>query len=233
MSNTWLSFWQEKNAFDESMSINYAYFLKKIEKYVQLTKQTRVLDLGSGPGHLEDAWFDRVKEIHAVDVSARYNTIVRANHKDHPNVFVHDLRADDYLNFSMLSGMQFDVKIVMSVLQYYRNKDEVVELLKQLRQVAAPGSKLFLCDLMVKASFLKEILQIMKDAFKEGKLLSIISLFFKLRFSSYYKIKKESGFLILSDQEWLDIFQGLGLNATFLSEPITLQKNRKNVVVQF
>ncbi len=233
MSDSWLSFWQEKNAFDDSMSMNYEFFLKKVEQYVQPSADTIVLDIGSGPGHLEDAWYNRVKEIHAVDVSVRYNEMARHNHRQHPNVMVYDLSAENYLDYSFLPRHNFNLIIVMSVLQYYKNKEEIIALLKNIKDVSAPGAVLLLCDLMVKSSFVKEILQLLKDAWKEKKLFSMLSLFVRLRFSKYYKIKQKAGFLVLSDDEWREIFRMLNLQATFISEPVTLQKNRKNVLIQF
>jgi len=233
MADTWLTFWQEKNAFDDLMNVNYAYFLKKVEQYVQPSAGDVVLDIGSGPGHLEDAWHHRVKEIHGVDISVRYNEMVREKHKRHPNVVVHDLPADNYLDLGMLQGKQFNIIVVMSVLQYYRSKEEIIVLLKNIKKLAAPGSELLLCDLMVQSSFLKEIFQILKDAVKEGKLISILSLFVKLRFSKYYTIKKQAGFLVLSNEEWMDIIQQLNLDAQFIKEPITLQKSRKSIRVQY
>ena len=103
------------------MSINYAYFLARVGHYIPLSRTTRVLDIGSGPGNLEDAWYDKVAQIHGIDISKRYNEIARAKHADHPNVFFHDLDPDNYLDFSSVLDKQFDVIIVMSVVQYYRD----------------------------------------------------------------------------------------------------------------
>jgi 2-polyprenyl-3-methyl-5-hydroxy-6-metoxy-1,4-benzoquinol methylase len=233
MVNNWLTFWKEKNAFDDSMVINYAYFLQKVEKYIKPAPTARVLDIGSGPGNLEDAWYNRVAEIHGLDISERYNIIAREKHKEHSNVFFYDLPENDYLNFSMLNGKKFDIIIVMSVLQYYRNKEEVVQLLENIKKLSAPGAQVLLCDLMVKNSFLKEIVQVLSEAIKEGKFFSTLSLFFRLRFSSYYKVKKEAGFLVLTQEEWRDIIEKLKLNATFIEEPLTLQKSRQNLLIRF
>ena len=228
-----MKFWKEKNAFDDSMVINYTYFLKKVEEYIKPSANSIVLDIGSGPGNLEDAWHNRVKEIHGVDISERYNNIAREKHKEHRNVFFYDLPENDYLNFSMLGDRKFDIVVVMSVLQYYRDKEEIIILLNNLKKYAAPGSVLLLCDLMVKNSFFIEVLQILSDAIKEGKLFSVLKLFFNLRFSNYYKVKKQTGFLVLSEQEWRDIIDELKLNARFTEGPLTLQKNRKNLITQF
>ena len=233
MSNKWLEFWKEKNAFDESMTINYSYFLNKVEKYVQPSANSMVLDIGSGPANLENAWHHRVKEIHGVDISKRYNSIAREKHKAHPNVYFHDLPENDYTNLSVVDGKKFNIIVVMSVLQYYSNKQEVINLLENIRQHAAPGAVLLLCDLMVESSFSKEVMQVLGDALRERKFLSVLNLFFNLRFSNYYKARKETGFLILKEAEWTEILHQLHLTGKFTEERLTLQKNRKTIIVQF
>lgn len=81
MEYNWTEFWRQKNEFDKSMDVNYNYFLHRVTKYINPVKESMVLDIGSGPGHLEDAWFDKVKEIHGVDISERYNAAARENIK--------------------------------------------------------------------------------------------------------------------------------------------------------
>ena len=133
----------------------------------------------------------------------------------------------------MVADKKFSIVVVMSVLQYYKNKAEVIDLINNIKEVCAPGAVVLVCDLMVKESFLKEVVQVLKNAFREGKLFSVLSLFYNLRFSNYYKVKKEAGFLILSEQEWQGIITTLNLNATFVKEPITLQKDRKSLIIKF
>ncbi|GAB3889920.1 class I SAM-dependent methyltransferase [Spirosoma agri] len=230
---TWLDFWQEENEFDNSMSVNYGYFLARVEKYIPLSKNLKVLDIGSGPGNLETAWHDRVAEMHGLDISKRYNEIARNVHAQHPTVHFHDLPADDYLNFSPVLNQRFDVIIVMSVVQYYRNVAEVEQLLASMKQVAAPGAKAMICDLMVGGSVLKDIGSIIGRSLRQGQLLTMIRLLVRLRFSSYYKVRKNNGFLVVPKQEWLAICQRLGLNAKFVDEPLTMQQERQNLLIQF
>ncbi|HEX8332500.1 MAG TPA: methyltransferase domain-containing protein [Segetibacter sp.] len=233
MSDSWLEFWKEKNAFDDSMNINYNFFLKKVEHYVAPNENTVVLDIGSGPGNLEDAWYSKVKEIHGVDTSKRYNQIARQKHKSNSNVFFHDLPETDYLNFSVLGDRKFNIIIVMSVLQYYNNKQEIIRLIENLKKYALPGAVLLLCDLIVKNSFLKEVAEVLQNSYKQGKLLQTFALLFKLRFTNYYKVKKKAGLLMLSEQEWHEIIKDLKLNASFVEEPLTLQTSRKSIIVRF
>ena len=230
---TWLDFWQKENEFDDSMSMNYAYFLARVEKYIPLSKTQKVLDIGSGPGNLEDAWFNRVAEIHGLDISTRYNEIARSKHAAHPGIHFHDLPADDYLNFSVVANQRFDVIIVMSVVQYYKSAADVETLLREIKQVAAPGAKALICDLMVGGSVISDILSIVGRSLRQGQLLSMLKLLVRLRFSPYYTVRKENGFLVLSRQEWLDIARRVGVTAHFVDEPLTLQQERMNLLIQF
>lgn len=233
MASTWLDFWQGENKFDQSMSVNYAYFLARVKKHVPVSKTSKVLDIGSGPGNLADAWHDQVAEIHGLDISKRYNEIARAKHTNHPNIHFHDLPADNYLNFSPVKHIKFDLIIVMSVVQYYRNVADVEQLLKSIKEVAAPGAKALICDLMVGGSVLKDIASIISRSLRQGQLLSMLKLLIDLRFSSYYGVRQENGFLVIPKQEWLAICQRLGLRAEFVDEPLTMQQERQNLLIHF
>ncbi len=232
MTKNWLEFWQKENNFDESMIDNYQYFLSKVEKYIQLSPTDKVLDIGSGPGHLEDAWHQRVQEMHGLDISLRYNEIAKAKHSQHAHIFFHKLNPNDYLNLSVVAHLSFTKVIVMSVLQYYRNADEIKTLLTNIKQLAAPGAQILLCDLIVNEGLLKDMVAILWESFKGGRLLSTLTFFFKLRFSKYYEIKKAQGFLVIPAHEWLAICQSLQLDASFIKEPITLQKDRKTLLIK-
>lgn len=233
MAATWLDFWQQKNEFDDSMMTNYAYFLERVERYAPLSKTLRVLDIGSGPGNLEDAWHNRVGELHGIDISKRYNDIARAKHAGHPNVYIHDIAPDDYLNFSPVAGRQFDLVIVMSVVQYYRNTAEIERLLTNIRAVAAPGAKALICDLIVGEGMVGDVLSILWRSLRQGELGSMLKLLFRLRFSKYYSVRQANGLLVVPERDWVAICQRLNLNAHFIDEPLTLQQERKNLLIQF
>jgi 2-polyprenyl-3-methyl-5-hydroxy-6-metoxy-1,4-benzoquinol methylase len=229
---TWTTFWQAENAFDSSMSMNYAYFLERVENHITLTPQTRVLDVGSGPGHLADAWHSRVGTLTCLDISKRYNDGVRTRHANHANVIVHDLPPDDFLNFSVLDGQTFDVVVVMSVLQYYPEVAAVETLLLNLKRLSKPGTRILLCDLIVGEGMLKDVLSVLGRSLRQGRLWQMLSLLFRLRFSSYYGIRQQNGFLIIPPAEWLALCQSVGLNAHFLPEPITMQQDRMTLLIE-
>lgn len=233
MVATWLNFWQEENEFDNAMCANYHYFLARVPQHITLCPSLKILDIGSGPGHLADAWHDKVAEIHGVDISKRYNELARAKHAHNPNVFFHDLCADDYLNFGVVTNQRFDAVIVMSVVQYYRNATEAEQLLKTIKQVAAPGAKALICDLIVKDGVGGDLLSILGRSLRQGELLKMLGLLIRLRFSAYYTVRKNNGLLIIPPDEWLAMCHRLGLNACFVPEPLTMQQERMNLLIQF
>jgi hypothetical protein len=68
---------------------------------------------------------------------------------------------------------------------------------------------------------------------RQGQLVSMLSLMVRLRLSAYYKIRQQNELLALPQSEWTAICQRLGLNARFLPEPLTLQHDRQNLLIQF
>jgi 2-polyprenyl-3-methyl-5-hydroxy-6-metoxy-1,4-benzoquinol methylase len=133
----------------------------------------------------------------------------------------------------MLGNQQFDVLIVMSVLQYYPNIAAVETLLNKLKQLAKPGATLLLCDLIVTTGMLKDIISALKKAWKRGQLFSMLSLMTRLRFSEYYDVQQKNGFLVIPQAEWLALCKRIGLRARFLDESLTLQQDRQNLLIEF
>lgn len=232
MPQNWLEFWQKKNNFDEKMHDNYNFFLSKVEDYITLSKDLTVLDWGSGPGHLADAWHNKVQAIHGADVSERYNAIASAKHSNHKNIFFHNIHPNDYLNLHILPPIKFNLVIVMSVLQYYRNKEEVKQLLKNLLAFTAPDATILLADLIVHNGLWRDLLGLLKQSIKKGTFFSVLFFIIQLRFSRYYYVKKKQGLLVISETEWKEMLDDLQLNYTIIPEPITLQKDRKSILIQ-
>ncbi len=121
----------------------------------------------------------------------------------------------------------------MSVVQYYRDAAEVNDLLAAIKAVAAPGARALICDLIVEESVWKDVLSIMGRSLRQGQLPAMLKLLFRLRFSSYYEIRETNGFLIIPESAWLAMCRRLGLNARFVSEPLTMQQERRNLLIQF
>lgn len=231
MPRNWLEFWQCKNEFDEHMQTNYAYFLNKVEKYISIKNTDTVLDFGSGPGHLADAWHNSVALFHGIDISERYNTIAKSKHATKQHVQFFWLNPHDYLNLHLLNNSFYNLVIVMSVLQYYKSDEDIKLLLEQLVQKVKPGGKILLADLIVQKGMLKDLKSILLQAVKEHKLFDTLWFLVKLRFSAYYRLKKQNGLLVISLDKWCAMLKQMNLTYSVIDEPITLQKERKSIII--
>lgn len=231
MQSNWLAYWQINKHFDEYMQKNATCFLNKIQKYITIHHTDFVLDFGCGPGYLADAWHNRVALFHGIDISERYITKARSKHATKQNVQFFWLNPQDYLNLHLLNNSFYNLVIVMSVLQYFESEEEVKFLLEQLVQKVKPGGKILLADLIVREFKLKDFRSIFFQAIKNKHLYSTLSFFIRLRFSAYYKLKQEKGLLIISVEKWCKILKQMNLNYKVVQEPITLQKERKSIII--
>jgi hypothetical protein len=72
---------------------------------------------------------------------------------------------------------------------------------------------------------------LLKQSLKKGTFFSVLFFILQLRFSRYYYVKKKQGLLVISEAEWKEILDELQLDSTFIPEPITLQKDRKSMLI--
>lgn len=232
MPKNWVEFWQKENQFDDLMISNHSFFLSKIENIIHLSLNHRVLDIGSGPGHLSDAWHNRVSSIDGLDISKRYNEIARSKHADKPHIQFHDLDESDFFNFDRLNNRQFDLVVIMSVLQYYKSFEDVKKLFIALKKILAPDATILVCDVITSQTGFKEVFSVLFSALKSGKIWGTLKLFIGLLFSDYYKVRKQNGLLVVNEKIFVDFFTEIGRKAEVINEQVTLQKDRKSFLIR-
>jgi 2-polyprenyl-3-methyl-5-hydroxy-6-metoxy-1,4-benzoquinol methylase len=232
MPKNWVEFWQKENHFDNLMISNHSFFLSKIEKFIQISPNHRVLDIGSGPGYLSDAWHNRVSSIDGLDISKRYNEIARSKHADKPHIQFHDLDESDFLNFDRLKNRQFDLVVIMSVLQYYKNFEDVKKLFIALKKILSPSATVLVCDVITTQGGLKEVFSVLFSALQSGKIWGTLKLFIGLLFSDYYKVRKQSGLLVVNEKLFVGYCNEIGWKVEVINEPVTLQKERKSFLIR-
>ena len=232
MPKNWIEFWQKENQFDDLMISNHSVFLSKIEKFIQLSPNHRVLDIGSGPGYLSDAWHNRVASIDGLDISKRYNELARNKHIGKPHIQFHDLDGSDFLNFDQLRNRQFDLVVIMSVLQYYNSFEDVKTLFTRLKNNLAPGANILVCDLITRPTGFRESISVLVSALKSGKIWGTVKLFTGLLFSDYYQVRKKTGLLVIDEKSLIDYCAEIGWQIESINEPVTLQKERKSFLIR-
>src|SRR3989304_5856989 len=104
----WIDFWDRKNAFMEAnMKKNAQIFIKNYPKIFKFNKSDVVLDVGCGPGYLEEYLKDKVKEIHCLEISAYYINLLKNKFEGSSNVYIHKLDKRKYLNLDSLMPRKF------------------------------------------------------------------------------------------------------------------------------
>jgi len=234
MSNPWAEWWKgEAITRDVNWQKNIKIFVKSTQPVMQYSKDDVILDIGSGPCFLARYLKDEVKEIHCLDISEAYLNVGNAACKGSRNVFFYKLDETSYTQFPFLKEKKITKIICQSVIQYYRDKTEVNDMIAEVKRVAAPGAKLVISDLMDKANALSQVAGLLRTSVREKYFWESLKLIYRHRFSDYHQVRANNKLLALSDEELYEILTNLGLNGEILRRQFTINSNRKHLLVQF
>lgn len=231
--NGWVDYWDIKPAsIDAILRKNMEIFVERTRRLLKYNRKDVILDIGSGPGYFELLLKDYVKEIHGVDTSKIYIGESKKEFRN-SNVFFYLLDRKDYTNLSFLKYKKFSKIICLSVIQYYSSVNEVEKLIKEVRKIALPGSKFLIADILVNNNIFLDIAGILKTAIREGNVLEKIRNLYHKRTSEYYKFYTKNKLLAVSVRDLHGIISHLGLNAVILKHRLTVNENRRHLLIQF
>jgi ubiquinone/menaquinone biosynthesis C-methylase UbiE len=233
-ANNWLTYWNEETIFtDADWRKNMEIFVRATDPMMNYTTDDIILDIGCGPGYLASFLKDRVKEIHGVDTSERYLEICGKKFAQDHNVFFYKLDNDNYTDLSFLRTKKFSIIICLSVIQYYKSITDVEKLIEAVRGIALPGSRFLITDFQTNTGTFSDVYGILKTGFKERFLCKALLFLFRARTSKYYKIRSSLGLLTLSVENLNELIDKLHLNAQILSMKLTVNENRKHLLITF
>ena len=134
MSN-WSSYWSKKNLWQSTALWRRSskLFYNKSKKYINFNNKI-ILDLGCGDGSLIDYLKNDVKKIYATDISNDTIKLLKNKHKKDKKVFLKKINK----NFKHLNQLKtkFDIIICNSVVQYFDNSKEIINLIKEVKRVS-------------------------------------------------------------------------------------------------
>jgi 2-polyprenyl-3-methyl-5-hydroxy-6-metoxy-1,4-benzoquinol methylase len=235
MKNTlsWFNYW---NQADERMLANMRrnkeIFLRNSKKIISFNKNDIVLDIGCGPGLLEEHLKDKVKEIHCLDTSEYFINTLKKKFKGNSNIFIHQLSKAAFTDLSFLKHKKFSIVLCMSVVSYYKNIEDFKNLIIEVQKLCK-GGILLITDIKVKKGAFEDILGLLKMGFKENCLLESIEFLIRSRFSLYYSVRKNRDLLVIPEEEIRKIIKELKLSAEILDTPLSLNSNRKHLLIKF
>jgi 2-polyprenyl-3-methyl-5-hydroxy-6-metoxy-1,4-benzoquinol methylase len=141
-ANSWIDFWKSENIADEDVSrLNMEIFIQATYPIMKYNNNDIILDIGSGYGHLSEALKSEVKEIYGIDISQKFLEICKKKYSQYDNLHFRKLDPNNYTDFSFLNGHHFSKIVCLSVIQYYKNQDELENLIKSVKKIASKGAK--------------------------------------------------------------------------------------------
>ena len=139
----WDSYWEGLNDEQQLFREHSDEYFRNLSSTFRLEPRTRVLDFGCGFGHVAGLLAPRVGELSLWDASANMRRRARLNVASHQNICFLDLSDPK----SLPDGLQFELILVNSVVQYMTLEEFSVWLLRW-RTMLAPGGRIVISDLI-------------------------------------------------------------------------------------
>jgi ubiquinone/menaquinone biosynthesis C-methylase UbiE len=233
--NNWIEWWNAENIVTHAIwHNNMEIFVTASDSLLHYDSQDIILDIGSGPGYLAAFLKDRAKEIHCLDTSQRYLDMCKDKLVGHNNVFVYKLDDDNYTDLSFLKDKTFSIIICQSVIQYYKDIIEVERLIEEVWRVALPGARFLIADIPIASGVISHAYGLLKGAFREKRLLEVSRMLFQaVTTAKHRKAYLSSGLLTFSDQKLKGLIDKLKLDADVLTTRLTVNENRKHLLIRF
>jgi len=183
----WDNFWRDqKQSFNTVMKIGTTFFAIQLERQFQLKPTDQILDYGCGPAFLADYLIPKNISVTGADINKSFIT---ESQKHHPSCLFINITADAKTNKKILHDhlgtKQFDFIILLSIIQYFKNNNELEDVIRLLRYYLKKEGSLILADVLTKIPLLSRTLFLYCfTVLREVKL----SLSFSLCFTSCFRI---------------------------------------------
>ena len=230
--DTWIEYWEKERIFRPMMKKMTGYFYRKSRKLLSYQENDVVLDFGCGPGYLEELLGDVVGMIYGVDTSLGMIEECRRKFTEQKSVIFYKLDRDQFTDLSMLGVERFSIIICLSVVQYFRNPEEIKRLIESAVQVALPGASFLIADIPVKSNVLLDTYELLRSAAFEGFFFKAIQFLFLSRFSEYYKVRSSRGLLCITISDLEGIIKEMHLEAQILRIPLTYNRRRVHMLIK-
>lgn len=228
--STWKNFWvNDPKLFGTVMRESTLFFAERLARNGILEPWHQLLDVGCGPGYLAEAIRDQVSGYWGADISPSYVQTCNEKFQGNPNfhfALLPDTPPSSGLPDIGLSENHFDRIIILSVVQYLNNLDDVYELLKACKQLLAKNGKIILADVIASNDGLvKDAMNVLENSIRRNYFISFLRFMYEARFSSYNRQRIENKLLCLTEKEVGSLCQSLGLQYQILPR-CTIQASR-------
>ena len=227
---SWGNYWKENpKLFVKVMEKSTEFVAKKLQLHQLINRSTNLFDFGCGPGYLANALKGQINSYFGVDISSKYIQIAQEKCADTNNFSFREFPLEKSIDSLLLlarEGKQFDTIVILSVIQYFEKKADVLALLENCKKMLSANGKILLLDVIENENGLwKDAFSVMTDSIKKGYFISFIQFMFRAKLSKYNSLRKAHQLFMLSKEEVLAIAKEANLQTSVLP-CITLQSSR-------
>ena len=231
----WLNYWNEKNIWIESelLKKNTEIFYKKTSDIFNYNKKHVVLEIGCGNGNLANKISSKVSEIYCLDTSQESINICKNKISKKENVKI--LKLDNnYTNLSFLADAKFSIIIANSIVQYYRSQVEIIDLVKSVKKIAMKDARFLISDIVVTSDKIKKYPKLIYNSISNGYFVPLMKMSLRLIFDKKYSnFQKNQPSLIVNIDKLIEDLSVFVKNITIVNENLTINPDRKHLLVQF
>ena len=231
----WLNYWNEKNIWLESdlLKRNTEIFYQKTSNIFNYNKKHVVLDIGCGAGDLANKISSKVSEIYCLDTSQESINICKNKISKKENVKILKLN-NNYTNLSFLENTKFSIIIANSIVEYYRSQVEIIDLVKSVKKIAMKDARFLISNIVVTSDKIKKYPKLIYNSISNGYFVSLMKMGLKLIVDKKYSnIQKNQPILIVNIDKLIEDLSIIVKNITIVNEILTVNTDRKHLLVQF
>ena len=231
----WLNYWNEKNIWLESelLKKNAEIFYQKTSDIFNYNKKHVVLDIGCGAGDLANKISSKVSEIYCLDTSQESINICKNKISKRENVKILKLN-NNYTNLSFLENTKFSIIIANSIVEYYRSQVEIIDLVKSVKKIAMKDARFLISNIVVTSDKIKKYPKLIYNSISNGYFVSLMKMGLKLIVDKKYSnIQKNQPILIVNIDKLIEDLSVFVKNITIVNEILTVNPDRKHLLVQF
>lgn len=231
--NEWSGFWKtEGEAFSSIMKINTHYFALQLTRRLGVRTTDEILDYGCGPGLLADVLIPDGFHVQGVDINDFFIAECKRKYPDHNFLTIStELLTTDQSLLEVFGEKRFDRIILLSILQYFKDHEEIELLLRMLRKYIKPGGTIILADIIdERTSSIRDLISLVYRSLITGKIVPLFRFVSYLLFSNYRKISRSRPLLTLPPE----IVHTIASRSSLSVEPVdglTIHASRTNYVL--
>tara|TARA_B100000795_G_C22674536_1_gene389265 strand:+ start:59 stop:760 length:702 start_codon:yes stop_codon:yes gene_type:complete len=233
MSKNWINYWTKKNIWGSSniWKKNSDIYYKEVKKNLSISSNMTILDIGCGTGELIENLTKQKNKIYGVDVSEIYIKTCKKKFQKNKRIVIKKFE-NNYKKLYQIDK-KFSLIFCNSVVQYFSNEDEIIELVKSAKRVSSKGTKFLISDIM-EIKDKKNIFKFIFYSLVRGYFFSLIKQYFTLILNPKYRVLEAKYKLLHVDVDRLaKKIKKISKKVKVIDLPLTINVNRKHILIEF